>query len=183
MNRPKALEWRQQDDGWTLIPTLLLGNPRSRPGVTRLRQDLSPQQGSWVRWLPGCLRFQHSLIVQLSSHHLPADPTGNYNLSSLLRVSENSTACKEHPPWRSTHLLWNPKSSLLPQRGSWGVPFMNSMQGAAWVSFFRRRLRSSFRCSLPPDGKELLDACRWTFLVNSGACAPSNRSMLWEFCR
>jgi hypothetical protein len=58
---------------------------------------------------------------------------------------------------------------------------MNSMHGAAWVNFFRRRLRSSLRCSSALGGKQPLDAWRSTFLVNSGACAPSNRSIFWEF--
>lgn len=46
---------------------------------------------------------------------------------------------------------------------------MNSMQGAALMSFFRRTLRSSFALSLEPAGTEVLDAWRWTFLVSSGA--------------
>lgn len=95
--------------------------------------------------------------------------------------SDQPNSTHQQHPCRQGHSVPIIRIGFLPQRGSWGVPFMNSMQGAAWVSFFRRRLRSSLRCSLVLGGKAPLDTCRWTFLVNSGACAPSNRSTFWEF--
>lgn len=73
------------------------------------------------------------------------------------------------------------KSCFLPQRGSWGVPFINSIQGAALISFLSRTLRSSLAPSLVPAGTVELVAWRWTFLVSSGAWAPSSRSTFWEF--
>lgn len=57
-------------------------------------------------------------------------------------------------------------------------PFHNIMQAAAWVHFFRWRLRSSWMLMM--GGKVPTGACLWTFLLNSGACAPCNQYFFFQ---
>ncbi|KAG7216541.1 hypothetical protein INR49_002028 [Caranx melampygus] len=64
---------------------------------------------------------------------------------------------------------------LKPQRGSCEEPFMKSMHGAALISFLSRWFRSVVLLSASPAGLPVT-AKRCTFLVSSGAWAPSKRS-------